>query len=425
MKNQFDKNIKQALDGYEQEYNSAHWNDLKHRMNKPNVGKALNVGKGLGLAAIVCAVVGAGYYFGSTYLENNKVADVNIPLLKNESNPISVQNNGSAVENTLPSKQLAVIKSKEIEFTSPPSNSIDNTDKVVQSQAKINSTENEKKTNEAQTVPAEVKLQVQDQPIRKSDITPVVKIKMSQNSTCIGDVIQFTTEGLYKPQTIRWDFGDGQFSTEQSPKHLYKEAGNYSVKLQLNSDQNENIIESKDLLVVHSLPTIDIYYTHSIENPSEIIFDAKSDGNILLNWNFGDQQKSSEQTPTHLFNKKGDYEVNVTAKNNFGCTTSARKLVAIENDFNLFAPNAFSPNGDGQNDTWIPKALLSDNYNFTLFIYDASNKVVYTTDNNKPWDGAGAKVGDQFSWKETVKDIKTGKSYTYFGTFIIVNTEGY
>jgi PKD repeat protein len=28
-----------------------------------------------------------------------------------------------------------------------------------------------------------------------------------------------------------WDFGDGTYSTERNPLHIYKKAGNYTVKL--------------------------------------------------------------------------------------------------------------------------------------------------------------------------------------------------
>lgn len=57
-------------------------------------------------------------------------------------------------------------------------------------------------------------------------------------------------------------------------------------------------------------------------------------------------------------------------------------------NFRFFAPNAFSPNGDLQNDTWsvIFEGVSSDN--FHLVIYDRTGNLVWqTNDPFAAWDG--------------------------------------
>jgi YVTN family beta-propeller protein len=43
--------------------------------------------------------------------------------------------------------------------------------------------------------------------------------------------VAFTETSTGSPTSWKWDFGDGKFSTEKSPKHKYSAAGNYTVKL--------------------------------------------------------------------------------------------------------------------------------------------------------------------------------------------------
>lgn len=69
-----------------------------------------------------------------------------------------------------------------------------------------------------------------------------------------------------------------------------------------------------------------------------------------------------------------------------GCgTASDTMFVKVYND--LFIPNAFSPNGDGLNDTWNIPALRAYP-SFELFVYSRWGQLLFhTKDNPLPWDG--------------------------------------
>ena len=47
----------------------------------------------------------------------------------------------------------------------------------------------------------------------------------------------------------QWDFGDGQFSSEPSPRHRYQQAGTYTVTLEVTNSTGLNAIESKVVTV--------------------------------------------------------------------------------------------------------------------------------------------------------------------------------
>ncbi|MEQ8323739.1 MAG: M4 family metallopeptidase [Vicingaceae bacterium] len=52
--------------------------------------------------------------------------------------------------------------------------------------------------------------------------------------------VDFTNLSNINAQTYVWDFGDGQTSTTENPSHIYRNAGNYTVKLTANSNNCGN-----------------------------------------------------------------------------------------------------------------------------------------------------------------------------------------
>lgn len=58
-------------------------------------------------------------------------------------------------------------------------------------------------------------------------------------------------------------------------------------------------------------------------------------------------------------------------------------------EYGYWAPNAFTPNGDGINDVWQPWGNVIDLQTFDMEIYDRWGKVMYTTNNPRQgWDGS-------------------------------------
>ncbi|PCJ85346.1 MAG: hypothetical protein COA57_07715 [Flavobacteriales bacterium] len=100
-----------------------------------------------------------------------------------------------------------------------------------------------------------------------------------------------------------------------------------------------------------------------------------------------------------------------------------------ELDIEVDAPEIFSPNGDGFEDTWIPQIVAKGNHTFTLRIMDKKGNIVYQfSDPNNPWDGTiknkrgknnQAKHGDTFSWLLTVRD-EEGNAKSFGGKVTVI-----
>jgi gliding motility-associated-like protein len=116
-----------------------------------------------------------------------------------------------------------------------------------------------------------------------------------------------------------------------------------------------------------------------------------------ITWNFNDPSSGVDNTstslsPTHLFSTAGTY--NISSIVNFACgadtiykTISIINCDSILRPCQLFIPNAFTPNGDGMNDNFRPKANCKTE-KYELMIYNRWGQVVFTTRNQYNfWDG--------------------------------------
>jgi parallel beta-helix repeat protein len=72
---------------------------------------------------------------------------------------------------------------------------------------------------------------------------------------CVNDAVQFTGSavGGVPPYSWNWDFGDGSYSSEQSPLHLYEVAGIYSlVTLTVTDSEDIQSVDTTTVTVTHA-----------------------------------------------------------------------------------------------------------------------------------------------------------------------------
>ncbi len=97
--------------------------------------------------------------------------------------------------------------------------------------------------------------------------------------------------------------------------------------------------------------------------------------------------------------------------------------MVLEPDFLFYIPNAFTPDGDGVNDTFIGKGVFIKEFEMTIF--DRWGNLIYkTTDINKGWDGKAnhgteAAQKDVYIYSIKITDIKRGK-HSYKGIVTLV-----
>lgn len=282
--------------------------------------------------------------------------------------------------------------------------------------------------------------------------------------------VQFRLNKQTGMDSVKWNFGDGGTSTDLNPSHTYAGAGNYIVTLTifkvdcgtptetimhplalgslaaagflpddtsfcvmpsnfaisttLNSnsynwstgEQTQSIQVSapgiywlqveqngcffRDSMEITLEPSVDVDLGPDkpvcFNDPITVM--ASSLGATSYQWSDGSTQSSLK------INFPGTYHV--TVKNAAGCVASDT-LIATWGDCPSYIPSAFSPNGDGLNETFGVINGMNSAV-FTFIIYNRYGQVVFkTNDSRARWDGTfkGEKVPmGAYPWLVTYKN---------------------
>ncbi|MEQ1892458.1 MAG: PKD domain-containing protein [Planctomycetota bacterium] len=132
-----------------------------------------------------------------------------------------------------------------------------------------------------------------------------------------------------------WDFGDGELSNAAEPSHVYALPGRYTVALTVGNVSGTNTKTRTELVVVTDVPPpapefdCDVYAGVA---PVTVQFSDQTTGSVTAwNWNFGDGQSSSAQSPAHTYVLPGTYAVTLTASGPGGSAQRTRDaLVTVE-----------------------------------------------------------------------------------------------
>jgi gliding motility-associated-like protein len=221
-------------------------------------------------------------------------------------------------------------------------------------------------------------------------LPPPVADFTSDEQACIGQ--QFTFENLSAAETAMdffWEFGDGSTSSEAFPVHQYMEPGTYTVSL--TASTTEGCVASTTLVLpaqvtVHPRPVAGFRVmpsTVSLMDPRVEVLDHAQDA---ISWTYLlEGQQVFDPDFTHIFDGEGHVTVWQFVTSEHGCVDSTSVDVFITGHF-FYAPNAFTPNGDGLNDTFAP--VVKGARLYELIIFDRYGAELFSSrDPQAEWSG--------------------------------------
>ena len=163
------------------------------------------------------------------------------------------------------------------------------------------------------------------------------------NNYCTNSEIIFTDKSKDNGNPIsswEWNFGDGNSSSEQNPKHTFSNPGTYQVMLRVRNSTTCDAKEYMQTLVIRSSPVAAFSNTSPGCNNAAIIFTDQSStmqGRIIKwEWDFGDGTKSENTVSapvTHQYTSGRQVLVSLKVTNEFGCENVLTKTIDVTTPF--------------------------------------------------------------------------------------------
>jgi len=257
------------------------------------------------------------------------------------------------------------------------------------------------------------------------NVIPTVTFTADDLNGCTPVSVNFTnTTNPTEVGTCFWDFGDGTTSTVCDNNHIFTTPGCYDITLTVTSPQGcEGTLTVPQMICVYPYPVAEFSFGPQPTNilMTTIGFTNESQGGLIYDWDFAGLGNSQLINPSFTFPNQdpGTYPVCLYTENQYGCADSICHDVVIDDLFLLFVPNAFTVDGDGINDYFLPIIDGIDPYSYILYIFNRWGELLFETHNpNEGWDGYYRSVmskEDVYVWKIIAKDAVSGKKKEYYG----------
>ncbi|MDF2187530.1 PKD domain-containing protein [Paraflavitalea sp. CAU 1676] len=312
---------------------------------------------------------------------------------------------------------------------------------------------------------------------------PLAGFKGDFTTICPATDLPFTDTSSGKGLSWRWDFGDGNSSTDQSPIHRYTgTSGTYTVKLVIEDEVGckDSAIKTDYIAVKKPVPAFTAKDTSSVCVLLETKFTSQASDFESFYWDFGDGTTSTLTNPNHFYNDYGSYEAKLYVIGYGGCIDSASSFINLYDplvagdisygpltacnsltvDFSLTIPpstrfsffSGDSPANESQNTsfqhfykqpgTYAPYLMLQDSTGCQAPVYGGQNIVVlgvapYFNASKKEFCDAGTVSFEDFTYPPseplsshiwdfgdgvTSTDKDPTHQYTSPGTYIVKNT---
>ncbi len=221
--------------------------------------------------------------------------------------------------------------------------------------------------------------------------SPTASYTASKTAICFGETVQFTDQsGNTSPAPLVrwvWDLGLNTTSSIQNPLKQYRDSGTFITSLHGYSQDGCVSDTAKVTIAVNPLPVL------TMGTKSYTVLEG-GQANLSPAFVYANSPSFQWTPPMYLSSTSTfstvtiplsdiTYTFQVTSLE--GCSASDQITVKVLKSPEI--PNAFSPNGDGVNDTWNIKYLESYP-GAVIEVFNRYGQIVYrATGYSRPWDG--------------------------------------
>ncbi len=260
---------------------------------------------------------------------------------------------------------------------------------------------------------------------------PVAEFTTAPGTGCAPLAVSFLISTPQAGTSCVWDLGDGSSSTAcAGTVHTYTAPGCYDVTLSVSVAGCTTLLTLPDVVCVDPIPQADFLATPDPvpSSAQTVSFTNTTSGADSYVWTFsaGTPSTSTLSDPALDVSgvEPGLFEVCLVASSAAGCEDLLCRSILIQEDFRMHVPNAFTPNGDGINDVFIPVLLGHDVERYDLSIFNRWGEEVFRSRNaNEGWDGRmrnGAVQDGVYTWRLTAHAASDTETLERIGHVVLL-----
>jgi len=241
------------------------------------------------------------------------------------------------------------------------------------------------------------------------EVVPVIIPTISNSVTiCEGESVKLNAGGS---NTYMWYPATGLSSTLTAQTYANPKVTTvYSVQV---SNGKNCPVTATVLIKVNPLPTVDAGpdVTYNLDEP--MFLNAKGTGQ--LTWILGEGIICKDCPNTQIKpTNSGCYQIQ--AINEFGCKVIDEVCIDVSKDYNIYIPNVFTPNADGNNDLFL--VYGTGITKLEVIVFDRWGEKLFTSNEQlKGWDGKykGVDLKEDVYPYQVIFNTLDGKKHTKTG----------
>lgn len=220
-------------------------------------------------------------------------------------------------------------------------------------------------------------------------ITDTIRVYGTPHPVIVSDTIACINEVLALQGTLTvpdtaitwaWNLGSNGPSSDQNTSVKYGQTGTYTVSLETTNKLGCKDNTSKTIYVPPT-PVITINGNTTLPVGTGLTIPVSYSPNMATYRWTPPKNLSCTDCPTPYADPTFTTTYNVQVEDIYGCSASQDiTLTVVCNNQNYFVPNTFSPNGDGQNDVFMPRGRSIDRVN-RMQIFNRWGQLVYEKHN--------------------------------------------
>jgi gliding motility-associated-like protein len=250
---------------------------------------------------------------------------------------------------------------------------------------------------------------------------PNIQFTAINTISCTPSNVNFTNTISPTPQTVLWNFGDGATSNViGNVSHNYFSAGSYTVSLTATANGCTSTLSQPNYITINPNPVA--AFKPNTGNGNTVSFTNLSSGATSYLWDFSNGNSSTEENPTETYSSIGTQPtIQLIAYSAAGCTDTIRVTIELVEEVLYFIPNAFTPDGDPNNQYFLPVLAAGiDIKSYKMFIFNRWGEQIFqTNDHMIGWDGTFNNQLVQagtYTWSIQFLDKNTDKRYKFEGS---------